>query len=65
MFLTTWGVKSLKQISHNHIKIKEIKIIDQKHENTKNTQFINQFTSEHQLVRQTQQYCIYNRKGKL
>ena len=26
--------------------------------------FINQFASEHQLVRQIQQYCIYNRKGK-
>ena len=27
--------------------------------------FINQFSSEHQLVRRTQQYCIYNHKGKI
>jgi len=27
--------------------------------------FINQFSSEHQLVRKTQQYCINNRKGKI
>ena len=27
--------------------------------------FINQFTLEHQLVHQTQQYCIYNHKGKI
>ena len=31
--------------------------------NTKSTQFINQFTSGHQLVHQTQQYHIYNHKG--
>jgi len=27
--------------------------------------FINQFSSEHQLVRKKQQYCIYNHKGKI
>ena len=27
--------------------------------------FINQFASGHQLVRQTQQYRIYNHKGKI
>ena len=31
--------KTSQTISHNHIKIKGIKIIGQKHENTKNTQF--------------------------
>ena len=40
MLLTTWEVIKISQtISHNHIKIKGIKIIGQKHENTKNTQF--------------------------
>ena len=33
------GSKTPQTISHNHIKIKEIKIIGKKHENTKNTQF--------------------------
>ena len=33
------GTKTPQTISHNHIKIKGIKIIGQKHENTKSTQF--------------------------
>ena len=40
VLLTTWGVTPTPQkISHNHIKIKRIKIIGQKHENIKSTQF--------------------------
>ena len=59
------GSKIPQTISHNHIRIKGIKIIGQKHENTKSTQFINQFASEHQLIRQIQQSLNYNHKGRI
>jgi len=39
------GSKIPQTISHNHIKIKGIKIKGQKHKNTKSTQFVNQFAS--------------------
>ena len=59
------GIKIPQTISHNYIKIKEIKIIGQKHENTKALNFINQFASGHQLVRQTQQSYNYNPKRRV
>ena len=65
MLLTTWGVNSLKQF-HTII----LKSMNQNHKSkTQKTpralNFINQFASGHQLIYQTQQYRIYNCKGKL
>jgi len=45
------GSKTPQSISHNHIKIKGIKIIGSKTPRTLN--FINQFALGYQLVRQT------------
>ena len=58
-FITTWGVKSLKQfltiisksINQNHRYINKTKT-------PRALYFINQFASEYQ-------YCIYNHKGKI
>ena len=53
-------------LSHNHIKIKGIKIIGSKNTKTPRAlNFINQFASRHQLVHQTQQSHDYNHKGKI
>ena len=59
------GIKTSQIISHNHIKIKGIKIIGKKNKNTRTLNFINQFALGHQLVRQAQQYCDYNHKGRI
>ena len=57
--------KTPQTISHNHIRINELKSEVKNTKTSRALNFINQFAPEHQLVRQTQQYRIYNRKGKI
>ena len=47
------GSKIPQTISHNHIKIKGIKIIGQNMKTPRTLNFINQFALGHQLARQT------------
>ena len=54
------GSKTPQIISHNYIKI-----MGQNTKTSRALKFINKFSSKHQLVHKTQQYCIYNRKGKI
>ena len=54
------GNKTPLTISHNHIKI-----IGQKTQTPRTLNFINQFASEYQLVRQTQQYHNLNHKRRI
>ena len=58
--------KTPQTILLSHMKSKGIKIICSKtQKRPRALNFINQFAVGHQLVCQTQQYRIYNRKGKL
>jgi len=51
MFLTTWGVKPLKQFRTIILKSMN-QIIGKKYENTRALKFINQFALGYQLVNQ-------------
>ena len=62
MFLTTWGVKPLKQF-YTII----LKSMNQNHRSKtpRALNFINRFTLGHQLVHLTQKSCNYNHKGRI
>ena len=64
MLLTTWGVKFLKQF-HTIILKSMNQIIGQKYENTKSTQVYQPIRIRTSIGPSTQQYRIYNCKGKL
>ena len=64
MFLRTWGVKPLKQF-HTIILKSMDQIIGQKYENIKSTQIYQSIRIRTSIGSSTQQYCIYNCKGKL
>jgi len=64
MLLTTWGVKFLKQF-HTIILKSMNQIIGQKYENTKSSQVYQPIRIRTSIDPSTQQYHIYNCKGKL
>ena len=54
-------IHNFSQLYQNQL----IKIMGQNTKTSRTLKFIKQFSSEHQLVCRTQQYCIYDHKGKI